>query len=440
MSKRFRFWSRCALVATMAVLVTFNPAWAGRGIRGWLNKRSAAQQCCEVVCCEPAPCCLPAPTCCEVAPVVTSPSCCDLAPSSESAIISNTVTEGAPVAPSGVVETKPNVVAPETSPSDTTKSETKPPAVDEVFGKPEAKPADPIAAPPADPKPVDPPADPKPVAPANDPFGAPSGDTKPAADDPFGAPPADAKPADPADDLFGAPPADAKPADAKPADPADDLFGTPPADAKPADVKPSDPADDLFGTPPADVKPADPADDLFGAPPADAKPADVKPADPADDLFGPAGGATTTPADTKPADDLFGTPTTTEPEAPASTDDLFGTPAASDTPAAPASADDLFGNPTSTEPAAPESKEDPFSDIFSQNKARLWQDNTGNFKVDAQLAEIHSDYVRLLKSNGNYCKVPLRRLCDADRVFVDRIASRLPVGETKMVSIIKLDK
>ena len=75
MSKRLHYWSRCTLVATLAALITFNPAWAGRGLRGWLNHRHACcTPCCSVithgeVCCTPAPvqCCVPEPTCgCEI--------------------------------------------------------------------------------------------------------------------------------------------------------------------------------------------------------------------------------------------------------------------------------------------------------------------------------------------------------------------------------------
>ena len=41
-----------------------------------------------------------------------------------------------------------------------------------------------------------------------------------------------------------------------------------------------------------------------------------------------------------------------------------------------------------------------------------------------ELVEIGDTFVRLLKSNGNYTTVPLRRLSDADQDYVQQIASQ----------------
>jgi len=202
-------------------------------------------------------------------------------------------------------------------------------------------------------------------------------------------------------DPFGAPAPEFPPADAA-APAGDDLFGAP---AAPADAAAPAPAgEDLFGAPPAAEPPAAPAgDDLFGAPPA----ADAPPAA-GDDLFGPPAGA---PA----GDDLFGKPTSASEPAPANLDDLFGTPAES-----------------APKAEAPAAESDPFADAFKST--RVWRDNTGSFEVTAVLAEIHTDKVRLLKDNGKYTTVPMRRLSTEDRQLVETIASQLPAGQIKFVS------
>lgn len=41
-----------------------------------------------------------------------------------------------------------------------------------------------------------------------------------------------------------------------------------------------------------------------------------------------------------------------------------------------------------------------------------FSNNTGKFEVTAVLAEIHADKVRLLKANGKYTTVPMRRLSE----------------------------
>ncbi len=67
-------------------------------------------------------------------------------------------------------------------------------------------------------------------------------------------------------------------------------------------------------------------------------------------------------------------------------------------------------------------------------QVRTWSDNTGTFEVVGKLAVIFPDKVRLLKDNGRFCTVPLRRLSDADRQLIERIADRLPAGDVKYVS------
>lgn len=132
MSKGFRFWVRCTTVATLPVLLTFNPAWAGRGLMRWM-KQSNADCCCIVTapscCVQPVPCVVATPTCCD-APVVSSTDCCSstivessVGPSSvssslldESSAIGQVIE---PAAPSVTPEiTSPETKSTELSPSD----------------------------------------------------------------------------------------------------------------------------------------------------------------------------------------------------------------------------------------------------------------------------------------------------------------------------------
>jgi hypothetical protein len=66
--------------------------------------------------------------------------------------------------------------------------------------------------------------------------------------------------------------------------------------------------------------------------------------------------------------------------------------------------------------------------------SRTWHDNTGLFQVDAKLVVIFADSVRLLKSNGKFCTLPIRRLSEEDRNFVEHVAQLLPGSDAKYVS------
>ncbi len=488
MSKRFRYWFRCATVATLTAVITFNPAWAGRGLRGLFGKRAG---CSTVTCCEPAPCptecCVPEPYACEMATVecapVVEPTCpiveCPIVASSDccgtSAVLDmSTVVEPAPQMPAEIqgdtLHTTPMEQAPAEEPSvpelNSSAAEQPPaPKADESPSVLDASPSDSKSEVPAEPTS---PTEPEKPATTNDLFGTPVEPEAPAATEPAPAGPADndlfgtptpseptPPPTEPASDLFGTP------AETAPAAPADDLFGTPSEPAPPtndlfgAPAEFAPPANDLFGTP---AEQAPPANDLFGAPPEGAAPAN--------DLFGtPEPAAPATP----PADDLFGTPSATNQADPAT--DLFGTPAGDATqPAVPAVEDvfgtppagasedpaaSLFGQPTSTEsspygdlndlfgtPSADAAEKaptavEPASDAPSFDpfkSTRTWHDNTGHFQVDAKLVAIYSDSVRLLKANGKFCTLPVRRLSESDKNFVEHVAKLLPAEDIKFVS------
>src|SRR5688500_18729894 len=55
---------------------------------------------------------------------------------------------------------------------------------------------------------------------------------------------------------------------------------------------------------------------------------------------------------------------------------------------------------------------------LSQASGREWSDSTGKFKVDAELADVTAESVRLRKSSGEFTTVPLTRLSKADQDFV----------------------
>jgi hypothetical protein len=64
-------------------------------------------------------------------------------------------------------------------------------------------------------------------------------------------------------------------------------------------------------------------------------------------------------------------------------------------------------------------------DAFRGAEYRVWSDNTGTFSVTARVAIIFADCVRLLKENGRTTTVPIRRLSEADRLYVQWVAVSL---------------
>ena len=48
------------------------------------------------------------------------------------------------------------------------------------------------------------------------------------------------------------------------------------------------------------------------------------------------------------------------------------------------------------------------------NDVRSWVDNTGLYKVRGRVSSITDSHVRLIKENGRYSTVPLRRLSPSD--------------------------
>ena len=83
---------------------------------------------------------------------------------------------------------------------------------------------------------------------------------------------------------------------------------------------------------------------------------------------------------------------------------------------------DQFGN--TAEPVADGELDLVQTEAESRMPIRQWVDNTGLYRVRAQLVEINEDSVRLLKENGRYSKVAWRRLSLEDQSYVLGVASK----------------
>jgi hypothetical protein len=59
---------------------------------------------------------------------------------------------------------------------------------------------------------------------------------------------------------------------------------------------------------------------------------------------------------------------------------------------------------------------------------RTWTDNTGLYSTVARLVVIMDGKVRLLKENGRFTTVSMRRLSKADRGYVEQIAAEMGRG------------
>ena len=79
--------------------------------------------------------------------------------------------------------------------------------------------------------------------------------------------------------------------------------------------------------------------------------------------------------------------------------------------------------PAETPAASPES--DPFGAILPTpaEPLRHWRDNTGRHDTLGTLVEVHSDRIRILKTNGRHATVSRRRLSTLDRDYVHGAAA-----------------
>jgi hypothetical protein len=123
-------------------------------------------------------------------------------------------------------------------------------------------------------------------------------------------------------------------------------------------------------------------------------------------------------------------------------DDLFANPAGSSKVESP-NTKSSDGNPT---PSLENQNDAGFDNLFKSTsnqteessqvtdsafrgaEFREWVDNTGDYSVKARLVVIYPDRVRLIKENGKFTSVPMSRLCNADRDYVNWVAVSLSKG------------
>ncbi len=208
---------------------------------------------------------------------------------------------------------------------------------------------------------------------------------------------------------------------------------------------------------PAPAEPAAPAADPFGNVPA---PAEQPVADP----FGPQPAAEPAPADPfgKGADnsagdrDIFGSLTVesglelsnaqVEPKVDDLTDLLTAPAPAVETTAqaeettepeaaAPVAQPVVETKAVETQVAASAEPDAPAAnDEFPGTEVRKWRDNTGTFEVTGRLVVVMPDKVRLLKDNGRFTTVPMRRLSNEDRQYVEQTLAKKNSQSAKFIS------
>jgi hypothetical protein len=69
---------------------------------------------------------------------------------------------------------------------------------------------------------------------------------------------------------------------------------------------------------------------------------------------------------------------------------------------------------------------------------RSWSDNTGTYRIEGRLIAILDGQIRVLKDTGKTTTVPMRRLSDADRKYVEEVIIRQKVAESKDSPLNKL--
>ena len=64
------------------------------------------------------------------------------------------------------------------------------------------------------------------------------------------------------------------------------------------------------------------------------------------------------------------------------------------------------------------------SDIVAQTKSRMWTDATDRFEIEAELLKHDKNSVTLRKTDKRVITIPLAKLSEADRKFIQDLASR----------------
>jgi hypothetical protein len=113
-------------------------------------------------------------------------------------------------------------------------------------------------------------------------------------------------------------------------------------------------------------------------------------------------------------------------------EDLFNEPEA-DTPPADSETEptEKPAEEAPSEEPTEKTEDDPFAALEADPEpVRRWIDATGRHETIGRLVEVHSDRVRILKTNGRYTTVPMQQLSQHDRAYAatvgDRIAGRAP--------------
>ena len=71
--------------------------------------------------------------------------------------------------------------------------------------------------------------------------------------------------------------------------------------------------------------------------------------------------------------------------------------------------------------------------VAASAEVRTWNDSTGKFSVSAELVEVQGDTALLRRADGKELKVPLEKLCDADRAFLKAHAANPAIPITTEV-------
>lgn len=464
MSKPFNSWVRLAIVVSLSIFTPFNTAFAGRWMERWMHRPS----------CRSVPVCesgigevgiasaavsvvgFDACAACESVgmPQSSSTGCCDCIPSSTSSEGVTNAESGAapaPVAPGEEseksvpwtrIEPAMPVETPSVAPSEP-EAPVAPKVKDEAATEPSA-PTVPVPVVPSDDAMVEeePEADeakPREVA------------EMPEASEPDVVPETNEEPATPASELPVTEQPEMEESDGKEAEPKDlvepemteETDRDEKGDAKEPSSEPEPSIDDLFGDPKAPATDSEkPAADASKE--ADAEEAAKKIEKSIDDLFGK-------PVNFGPSIDRVGPPA----PRPAETGNA---PSRSQAKPTGTSSQDQKERTEGTEKSGGKFRlnegepkkgkasgiEDELDRIFRSKtfvppakfqgaEVRTWTDNTGAYSIEARVAVIFGDKVRLLKENGKYTTVPMERLSDFDRSYVQWVAESLTYRASKIV-------
>jgi hypothetical protein len=108
-------------------------------------------------------------------------------------------------------------------------------------------------------------------------------------------------------------------------------------------------------------------------------------------------------------------------------EDLFNEPEA-DTPPADSETEptEKPAEEAPSEEPTEKTEDDPFAALEADPEpVRRWIDSTGRHETIGRLVEVHSDRVRILKTNGRYTTVPMQQLSRHDRAYAATVGERL---------------